>query len=816
MNIHYLSFTRLSKLAAALLFVFVTSGPLSAQDGVRYQKPPQSILDIIDAPTTPTVSFTRSGKIALMYDRPDFPTISDVSQPVVGLAGLRLNPANNSSAVASNSTGITVRDLTTGVDNKIQGLPAEVRIGNTSLNADETLLAFTHSGVNGVELWIADMTTFQARRLVQPLLNDAYGNTLSWAPDGKRLLVSFIPDGRGPMPKENPVPSGPVVQENLGKAAPNRTYQNLLKNEYDETLFDYFVTSQLAYVDLDGKITKIGKPGIYRSASFSPDGNFLLVQTVVRPYSYLVPVQNFPYHVSIWDAAGKEVKHIYHYKLSEAANLSRDNVSPEPRSYSWRPDQPSTLTYVQALDGGDSKKEVEFRDGVYQLKAPFTGEAQVWLKTKNRFGGIQFIDEELGFVSERNSKDRTTIMNLVNLKTGAIVKTVSERKNNDIYTDPGRFVTTTNQYNRGVVLKDAKSKQLTVFTISGGQSPDGDRPFLMKWNIITGKQDTLFKSQAPYYESVVFFNNSGNAIISRESVNDAPNYFLVNLKNRQAKAITNFPNPYPFLAGVSKEIVSYKRSDGLTLNGTLYLPAGYDKEKDGPLPMLLWAYPREFDTAEAAAQKSGSPYRFTRIGWGSAVFWVTRGYAVLDNADMPIVGGDGKEPNDTFVEQLEDNSRAAINFLADQGIVDPKRVGVGGHSYGAFMTANLLAHTDLFAAGLARSGAYNRTFTPFGFQNERRTYWENTELYTRMSPFTYANKIKTPILLIHGMDDENSGTFPIQSERLYNAIKGHGGTARLVFLPKEFHSYRAKESILHTLWEMDQWLETYVKNRKVD
>ncbi len=817
MNIHYLSFSRLSKLAAAFLFVFATTGsPAFAQDGVRYQTPPQSILDLIDAPTTPTVSFTRSGKIALLYERPDFPTISDVSQPVVGLAGLRLNPLNTSSAVASGSTSISVRDVTTGVERKIQGLPAEARIGNTSLNVDETLLAFTHSGTYGVELWVADLATFQARRLVTPYLNAAYGTTLSWAPDGQKLLVSFIPDGRGEMPKENPVPAGPVVQENLGKAAPNRTYQNLLKNEYDETLFDYFVTSQLAYVDLAGNITKIGAPGIYRSASFSPDGNYLLVQTLVRPYSYLVPAQSFPYNVAIWNAQGQEVKKLHHYKLSEAANLSRDNISPEPRNYSWRPDQPSTLYYVQALDGGDSKKEVDFRDGVYHLAAPFQGEAQVWLKTKNRFGGIQFTDSDLGFVSERSTAARTSILNLVNLKTGEIVKQISERKSDEIYTDPGRFVTTTNQYNRGIVLTDSKSKQLTVFTISNGPSAEGDRPFLMKWNIISGKQDTLFKSNAPYYESPIFFDNKGTLIISRESLTDAPNYFTVNLKNRKADAITNFPHPYPSMAGVSKEIVNYKRSDGLNLSGTLYLPAGYDKEKDGPLPMVLWAYPREFDNAEAANQKSGSPYRFTRISWGSAIFWVTRGYAILDNADMPIVGGDGKEPNDTFVEQLEMNSRAAIEYLANQGIVDPKRVGVGGHSYGAFMTAHLLAHTDLFAAGLARSGAYNRTFTPFGFQNERRTYWENTELYTRMSPFTYANQIKTPILLIHGMDDENSGTFPIQSERLYNAIKGHGGTARLVFLPKEFHSYRAKESILHTLWEMDKWLETYVKNRKVD
>lgn len=792
----------------------VATVPAVAQEGLRYQKPAQSILELVDAPTTPSVSLSRSGEIALLYERPDFPTISDVSQPVLGVAGLRLNPANNSSAVAGASTSITVRDLKTGVDQKIQGLPAEARIGNTSMNADETYLAFTHSGETGVELWIADLKTYQAKRLVDGFLNDAYGPTLSWAPDGQRLLVSFIPQGRGLMPVSNPVPTGPVVQENLGKAAPSRTYQNLLQNEHDEALFTYFVTSQLAYVNLQGQVSNLGQPGIFRSASFSPDGQYLLVQEVQKPYSYLVPVSSFPYSVSIWNSAnGQQVKHLFDYALNEAANLSRDGVSTDPRMYSWRPEQPATLYWVQALDEGDPENEVDLRDGVYQLAAPFNAEPQHLISTELRYGGISWTGNDLALLSERWSTTRMTRTTLFNVNTGEKLQVIEDRKTDNAYANPGRFVTTTNNFNRSVLLTEGNNRQLTLFTISNGPSPEGDRPFLMKWNVVSGKQDTLFKSEAPYYESPVFFDNTGTLIITRESLDDAPNYFSVNLRNRRATAITDFPHPYPSLKNVIKEQVSYQRADGLNLSGTLYLPEGYEVS-DGPLPMILWAYPREFASREAANQIQGSPYRFTRLSWGSPVYWVTRGYAILDNADMPIVGGDDKEPNDTFVEQLEENSKAAINHLASQGIVDPKRVGVGGHSYGAFMTANLLAHTDLFAAGLARSGAYNRTFTPFGFQNERRTYWEAQDIYTRMSPFSYAHQIKTPILLIHGMDDENSGTFPIQSERLYNAIKGHGGTARLVFLPKEFHGYRAKESILHTLWEMDQWLETYVKNRK--
>lgn len=802
----------------SLLLCFLSVASLGhqarAQGALQYQKPPASILELIDAPTTPQFVLARGGEIALLYERPDFPTIVDVSQPVLGLAGLRLNPANNSSAVSTAYTGITVLNIKNGTNNPIVGLPQEARIGNIQLNPEESMLAFTHSAQNGVELWVADLNTFQARKLVDTYLNDAFGTTLMWSGDGQRLLVSLIPSGRGDLPTANPVPAGPVVQENLGKAAPARTYQNLLKDPYDEQLFDYFLTAQLAYVSLSGQVDPLGKPGIYRSLSFSPDGQYILAQVVQKPYSYLVPVQSFPYQVLVWDAEGKEIKKLYEYSLNEAAILTPDAVSTDPRMYGWRGDQPATLYWIEALDGGDPKNEVEERDAVFHFQAPFQGEPQRLLTTSLRFGGITWIDGNQALLTERWRSTRTDRVSLVNLKTGEQIQVVSERKSDNSYTDPGRFLLTRNALNRNVLLTDGKSKQLTAFTIaSTGASPEGDRPFLLKWNLITGKQDTLFKSKAPFYEVPVYFDNKGDLVISRESIDDAPNYFQVNLKNRKMARITDFPHPYPSLQNIEKQQINYPRADGLNLTGTLYLPEGYTVEK-GPLPMLLWAYPREFESREAAGQVKGSPYRFTRLSWGSPIYWVTRGYAILDNADMPIVGGEGKESNDTFVEQLEENAKAAIHYLADKGIVDPKRVGVGGHSYGAFMTANLLAHTDLFAAGLARSGAYNRTFTPFGFQNERRTYWEAMDVYTRMSPFTYADKIKTPILLIHGMDDENSGTFPIQSERLYNAIKGHGGTTRLVFLPKEFHGYRAKESILHTLWEMDQWMETYVKNKK--
>jgi dipeptidyl aminopeptidase/acylaminoacyl peptidase len=277
------------------------------------------------------------------------------------------------------------------------------------------------------------------------------------------------------------------------------------------------------------------------------------------------------------------------------------------------------------------------------------------------------------------------------------------------------------------------------------------------------------------------------------------------------RALTSFADPAPPFAGVKREVVEYRRKDGVMLHATVYLPPGYDRAKDGPLPFLLWAYPQEFGSAEAASQRSGSPYRFTRPGGSSHLFALLQGYGVMDDPTMPIVATDGGEPNDQYVPQLVASAEAAIDHIVGMGVADRSRIAVGGHSYGAFMTANLLAHTSLFRAGIARSGAYNRTLTPFGFQGEERSYWQAQDLYEKMSPFTYADRIKTPILLVHGTADNNTGTFPIQSERMYAALKGNGGTVRYVQLPAESHGYAARESIGHTLHEMLAWLDQWVK-----
>ncbi|HRW85650.1 MAG TPA: prolyl oligopeptidase family serine peptidase, partial [Bacteroidales bacterium] len=476
---------------------------------------------------------------------------------------------------------------------------------------------------------------------------------------------------------------------------------------------------------------------------------------------------------------------------------------------------PATMTWVEALDNGDYSNEMTFHDQVYLLEAPFSGEAVKFIATQMRFSGITWGRDDYAVINEGLSRTR---MRVVSSFSPALPqetkKKLFEYNSDDRYNNPGSFLTAENQYGRNQLLFTNRGRSLLL---SGrGSSPQGDNPFLDRYDLSTGKITRLWQSKAPYYESVseILDIEKGLILTNRQSLTEVPNYFIRNIRNGKISQVTRFENPYPQLVGIHKELVKYKRNDSLDLSFTLYLPSCFDRTRDKPLPTLLWAYPREFNDPSAAGQVSGSPYTFTRISPASALVYVTQGYAVLMDASFPIVGTGGKEPNDTFVEQLVANAEAAINKAVEMGVTDPRRVAVSGHSYGAFMTANLLAHSRLFAAGIAESGAYNRTLTPFGFQNERRTYWEAPHIYNTMSPFMNADKVKDPIMLIHGIADNNSGTFPVQSERFYAALKGHGAVVRLVMLPNESHGYAARETILHKHWEVLNWMNKYVRDRK--
>ena len=798
----------------SLLFIILAIVSLSsyAQDNLGYQRPPEEIAKLVEAPLTPIVALSPDKTWMALLDRSDYPSIEELSRPELRIAGLRINPDNFGPTRANYFIGIKFKNLKDMKEHTVSGLPSPLQISNFSFSPDSKKIAFLQTYSDRIELWSIDLQTLAAKSLTKKKINATYANPFTWHANSNQIIFLAAANDSKSLPQKSRVPAGPVIEENLGKKAPSRTYQDLLENPYDEALFDYYCTSQLFSVSLDGTEKSLGQPAVYSSYSPSPDGTLMLTRSAHRPYSYLVPVNLFPQLVQISDMSGAVVKSVAEIPLGDNVPVGFSAAIKGPRNHGWRADQPSTLFWVVAQDDGDPKIKKEIRDKVYLWSSPFNTQPEELISLPLRYAGITWGNDKVAWISEMWWNDRKQRRYQIDPSNPSKKKTVFDRSYEDSYSDPGDPSTILNQYGRTVMLINPDN---TVFLAGDGASPEGERPFLDKMDLNTGKTTRLWRSEAPYYEYVVSVVDAkkGTFITSRESQTETPNYFLHTVGSKNNSQLTSFQHPYPQIKDVKKQVLKYKRADGVDLTADLYLPPGYKKE-DGPLPTFLWAYPAEFKSKGNAGQVKGSPYTFTRISSGSPIFWVVRGYAILNDASIPIVGEGDEEPNDTYIEQLVSSAKAAIDYGASLGYVDPKRVGVGGHSYGAFMTANLLAHSDLFKAGIARSGAYNRTLTPFGFQQEERTYWEAPEVYFKMSPFSYADKIKTPILLVHGEADNNSGTFPIQTERFYNAIKGHGGTARYVLLPYESHGYRAKESIMHMLWEMDNMLETYVKGTK--
>jgi dipeptidyl aminopeptidase/acylaminoacyl peptidase len=790
------------------LIVLFAAASVFAQD--TYQLPPKEIAEVVDAPLTPTL-LPWFGDWGVLYEPPTLLTISDLSQPELKLAGLRFNPRNHEQTRAPYGKDLRLLRFSTGEQRTIAGLPSPLRARNLTWSPDGSRLAFTAANEAGLELWVVEAATATARRVGSELVNaSSPSRPIHWLSDNSTLAVRAVPTTRrGAEPAEPGVPSGPVIQENVGRRTPGRTYQDLLKDAYDADLYEHHARSQVVLVSLDGTAKTIGAPALIVRAEPSPDANYLLVETIHRPFSYVVPESRFPRRIEVWDRSGNVIRQIADLPLADAVPTDFDAAREGPRNVAWRADVPATLFWVEALDKGDPRTKAELRDRLLTLAAPFAGEPQQLAALAMRFNDIEWESDDLALVSEEWWKTRRTRTWRVRPGTpSAQAELIFDRSSEDRYANPGSPVVRANQRGRFVLRRSGD----TIYLFGEGASPEGDRPFVDSFNLMTKKATRLWRSEAPNYEYGVVMLDDGRRVVTRsESVSTPPNFFLRDLRGKSKRALTSFPHPTPQLATVKKELIRYKRADGVDLTGTLYLPPGYDPARDGRLPVLMWAYPQEFKSASAAGQVSDSPYRFVRVSPMSPLPWLVRGYAIFDDPSIPIIGEGDKEPNDTYVEQLVAGAEAAIDEVVRRGIGDRSRIAVGGHSYGAFMTANLLAHSDLFRAGIARSGAYNRTLTPFSFQAEERTFWQAADTYMKMSPFTHADKIKEPLLLIHGIDDNNTGTFPIQSERLYQAMKGLGGTARLVMLPFESHGYRARESVMHMLWEMDRWLERYVK-----
>ncbi|KAG2482623.1 hypothetical protein HYH03_018465 [Edaphochlamys debaryana] len=926
-----------------------TVGGTPIRQGGGYKLPPPEIASIVDAPAQPSLSYSPDRKTFLQLTRPpSLPPIFEMARPELKLAGLRVDPDLYARSKMSYYLDISIVPATEVVPapqekcKTVSGYPAGSWLNYVSWSPDGTHIAFTVRSPGGpgdpprkpLELWLADPATGACR----PAMPAAPGSTeprhrlntvfddYAWL-DDSTLVAAVLPAGLTAPPSRPPLPPGPKISDNTaGRKSQNRTWPDLLKDEYDIALFEHYGVSELVRLDVTtGQTVTIGQPRMYIEVDPSPDGQYLLVTWLERPYSTAVPCGRFPRRTQLWRRDGSLVREIAALPLAEDIPIAFNSCRAGPRGISWRDDAPAEIYWMEAQDGGDPAVEVSPRDVVYALTAeaaaasPDAAPRQI-AATDLRCGGVAWCDNDLAVVFESWYKTRRSVWWRFSPSDPAAPKTIIfDRNYEDVYTDPGSPLTRRTEWGTYAIarvtpdpvtlaaLRDAAAKaaaaasvasagsadeepspaaesaaaaggtngggpagalrtvvstlhngtgktvtaeglasgQGTWLLFSGsGASPEGNKPFLDLRHLESGETYRLWQSSPPAYESMGSLMSDtdphapltveGMALMmSRETSTDPPQTYLRTFHDAgtrcEERQVTNFPHPYPQLRELRREVIRYPRSDGVMLTATLYLPPGYDQETHGPLPCIFWAYPREFKTKEAAGQMRRSPHQFTSIGSTSPTLWLTRGYAVLDGPTLPIVAdvvestdssgsaGPPPEPNDTFIEQLTDGARAAVNEVVKRGVADPARISVGGHSYGAFMTANLVAHApDLFAAGIARTGAYNRTLTPFGFQNEERTLWQAPEVYSRMSPFMMAHKTNKPLLLIHGEDDNNPGTFPLQSERFFQALKGHGATTRLVLLPHESHGYRAYESIMHCLYEQDQWIERYAGHGRLD
>jgi dipeptidyl aminopeptidase/acylaminoacyl peptidase len=786
----------------AAVFALLIHGPGAlAQPDTGYLEPPQAIVDILDAPPILPAVVSPTGDTIAILSRPSMPALSELAQPMLRLAGYRINPRTNGPHRTAGLSRITIRRISDGTEHAFDA-PRETSLGPPTFSPDGSRLLFLLTRYNGIEAWTMEVSTGQARPLSDTSINAAWGNPCNWLDDNATVICRFKASARGAPPPAPDVPGQPNVQSHGGGAAPIRTYQNLLTNAHEEALFEYFFTTQVGTIELaTGRRSAIGQPGLYAQVSASPSGEYVLTTEVERPFSWLVTARSFPKDVTIRNRSGEVVAQVARLPLADAVPIG--GVPTGPRAYSWNLTEPHTLTWVEAQDGGDPKRAVAHRDRVLSQPAPFTSEPAELARTEFRFGGLTWTESGAALLTERDRPTRWTRTWL--LSTDRDPQLLWDRSSEDRYADGGRPLTAPRPGGR--VIRQTGN---VIYLTGAGASPDGDRPFLDRLDLTTLQTERLFRSAEDAYESVVapLSGDATSVLTRRESRTEPPNYYVRDLANGDLTAITTVEDPAPQLSGISKQLVTYARADGVQLSGTLYLPPGHQEGQR--VPLIMWAYPREFVDPTLAGQISGSEHRFTAIRGASHLLLLTQGYAVFDGPSMPVIGA-GDTANDTYLEQLVANAEAAVNAVVDMGVTDRDTIGVGGHSYGAFMTANLLAHSDLFQMGIARSGAYNRSLTPFGFQNERRTFWEATDIYAAMSPFFHADKINEPILLTHGEADNNSGTFPIQSARMYMALKGHGATVRYVTLPHESHGYAARESVLHTVAEMLNWANAYLK-----
>jgi dipeptidyl aminopeptidase/acylaminoacyl peptidase len=815
-------------LAATATAATVPVAPAAVPLASAYNQPPKAILDVMRAPAPPVPSLSPTRDRLMLVTMDDYPSIAKVATPFLRLAGVRIEPGNRSQHDTPGGYGIppcvSAIDLVQVADGKQTAvrLPAGACPRRPLWSADGQRFAFENITQDAVELWIGDAKSGAVRRLPGVRLNQMFGDQVQWMPDQKTLLVKLVSGATTP-PVAAPGSDGPGIQESLGVTGQSSTYENrdTLRNRGDEALFDYYGTSQLALVDAaTGKITPVGKPGLYEELDVAPDGRHAVVTAIRPPYSYVTTFDRFPKQVDIWDLQARATNPVVRAiaALPLADRVPNRGVPTGPRNFTWRPTESATLVWAEALDGGDPKVAAAERDKLMLLKAPFTAAPVEVTRTPQRYAGLIWSEQPgVALLSDYDVDRKWRRTWQLNIDDAANSRRLLwDMSSDEKYADPGTPVRRQLANGFSVIRQDGD----TIYLAGTGSSTAGDRPFLDKFNLRTQQAERQFRSTGSSFEQFVGFagDDTRRLLTWYQSAAETPNAFIRTIGAPVAgtpgepvmasttTALTHLVDPVPQVRAIKKRLVKYKRADGVDLSFTLYTPPGY---KEGTrLPTILNAYPYDFADPSKAGQTTGSQATFTRLRQYRLL--LLSGYAIIDSAAFPIVG-DPRKAYDTYTEQLVANAQAAVNEAVRLGVTDPNRVGVTGHSHGALMTANLLAHSNLFRAGAATSGSYNKSLTPFGFQNERRSVWEAPDVYTKASTFFYADKLKTPLLIVHGGDDANPGTTPLQSTKLYEAIRGNGGTTRLVMLPYEPHWYAARESNEQLVYEMLRWFDKYVK-----
>ncbi|MEM9545965.1 MAG: prolyl oligopeptidase family serine peptidase [Bacteroidota bacterium] len=801
-----------------VLFFGLSINPKAHAQENAWKSPDQDILDIVHAPQLPRITISPTKTHMMLSDPIIYPSLSELAGPMLKLAGIRVNPKNN---YYHGSHGGTSPRILTIEDKKTVDLaiPENAELMSTSWTVDGQRFAAYIGFEDRIELWLGDISG-HLEKVPGMILNPLMDGAAKWFPDQEKLLIRRIKD-RGPAPQKPSMPKGPKILEDAGATA-RSTYEarNLLETAYDDELFSYYTQCELVIYDTKTKETKVvGPAATYMWAGISPDGNYLLIERLKEPWSHEVAWWRFANDAEVWDLDGNLIKTIINHPVANEVPVQ--GVITGPRSISWQPTAPHTLYWREALDGGDPTSQAEFRDKLMRWEAPFTSEPEEVFKAEHRIQSTMWGQTDgmlMVYQRERMKRWRYVWLLDVNEGTSRLWFDLNE---NDRYNDPGYPLFTQLENGKYVIQVDDGE----MYFRGRGGTKEGDRPFVDRRNIETGETERIFRCAKDKYEYFVGFAEEDNSfIMSSESSTSVPNFYLAQFgksitadegestREMTKTLITDFVDPSPELREIENKIVRYMREDSVELSFQLLLPPGY--EEGTKVPTVVYAYPLEYSGAKTAGQVRGSSNRFMRIWGASHKYFLMRGYAVLDNTAMPMIG-DPETVYDSFVPQLVADAEAAVKKAVDMGIADPDRIGVIGHSHGGLMVANLLAHTDLFCAGIARSGSYNKTNQPFGFQGERRSLFEATDSYINCSPTFFADKVNEPILIIHGADDSNPGTLTFQSEVFYEAVRGSGGTARLVLLPFEDHGYRAKESIEHVLWEQMSWFDKHVKNRVI-